>query len=298
MRRSMNVVVARPRINFLRHNKSVKRGVGPMTGMMKTLLAAAVISAGISQVAVADEKPELKLSYNLGITSDYVFRGFSQTAERPTGQAGVDVSYGIFYAGIWGSGLDFGQDGGKNIAKAEIDFYAGIKPVWRGITFDLGVIYYSYPGARDNASVIDGELDYVELKAGMSREMWKGGTLTSTYYFSPDYTNSTGKAFTSETGFAQELPSLHGITPTISALVGYQKGDSDRYVGLVGNGKDHYWYWNAGVTLGWEKFSLDLRYWDTSIKNDNSANGFSPNFCKGTTFQCDERFVATLKFTY
>lgn len=264
----------------------------------KTMLAAGLAASAFSLPALADEKPEFKYSFNLGITSDYVFRGFSQTAEKPTGQAGLDVSYGIFYAGIWGSGLDFGKDGGKSIAKAEIDFYAGIKPVWKGITFDLGVIYYAYPGARDNATVVDGELNYVELKFGMSREIWKDGTLSSTYYYSPDYTNSTGDVFTSETGFAQVLPSWGPITPTVSALVGYQKGSDDRYVGLVGNGKDNYWYWNAGVTLGWEKFSLDLRYWDTNIKNDNSANGFSSNFCKGSTFQCDERFMATFKFTY
>ena len=265
---------------------------------LKTYMLTAAVAAGLAGAALADEKPELKLSYNVGITSDYVFSGFSQTAERPTGQAGIDVTYGIWYAGIWGSGLDFGRENGKAIGKAEIDFYAGVKPIWKGITFYLGVIYYTYPGAYDNKTVIDGELNYVELKAGASREVWKGGTLSSTYYFSPDNTNSTGKTITSETGFSQELPALHGITPTLSALVGYQKGDSDRYVALVANGRDNYWYWNAGVTLGWEKFSLDLRYWDTNIKNDNSVNGFSSNFCKGTTFQCDERFVATFKFTY
>lgn len=296
----MNLVEETRSIVFVRCNGNGNSG-GVMPKFVSTGFAAAVVLGALSLPALADEKPELKLSYNLGITTDYVFRGFSQTADRPTGQAGVDLSYGIFYAGVWGSGLDFGKDGvsQKDIAKAEVDFYAGIKPVWRGITFDLGVIYYTYPGALDNrVTALDGEANYVELKAGMSREMWKGGTLSSTYYFSPDYTNSTGKVFTSETGFAQELPAWGGITPTISALVGYQKGSSDRYIGLVGNGDNSYWYWNAGVTLGWEKFSLDLRYWDTDIKNDNAAAGFSSNFCKGGTFQCDERFVATFKFTY
>lgn len=268
----------------------------------KVQLFAALMTAALSAPAFADDKPEFKYSYNLGITSDYVFRGVSQSAEHATGQAGLDVSYGIFYAGVWGSGIDFGQDTAsfKYIAKAEIDFYAGIKPVWKGITFDLGLIYYAYPGALDNrlTSPITGEADYFELKAGASREVWKGGTLSSNYYFSPDYTNSTGKVFTSETSFSQELPAFAGITPTVSAMLGYQKGSDDRYVGLIANGDKSYLYWNAGVTLGWEKFSLDLRYWDTDLKNDNAAAGYSPNFCKAGTFQCDERFVATFKFTY
>lgn len=268
---------------------------------VKFQMAAALMTVALAAPAVADDKPEFKYSYNIGITTDYVFRGFSQTAERPTGQAGLDLSYGIFYAGIWGSGLDFGKDtvSGKNIAKAEVDFYAGIKPVWKGITFDLGLIYYAYPGALDERlTAIDGELNYLELKAGMSREIWKDGTLSSTYYFSPDNTNSTGKVFTSETSFTQVLPAWGPITPSVSALIGYQKGSDDRYIALVGNGDKSYLYWNAGVTLGWEKFSLDLRYWDTDIKNDNGAAGFSSNFCKGGTFQCDERYMATFKFTY
>ncbi len=262
---------------------------------------AAMLATSVASSALADDKREFKYSFNVGVTTDYVFRGFSQTAEKPTGQAGLDLTYGILYAGIWGSGLNYGNDivSGDNIAKAEIDFYAGIKPVWQGITFDLGVIYYAYPNAKDNhLTAIDGELDYVEAKLGWSREIWKGGTFTSTYFYSPDYTNSTGRAWTSETNFAQELPTFHGLTPTISALIGYQKGGSDRYRLLVGNGDNSYLYWNAGLTLGLEKFSLDLRYWGTNIDNSNTAAPFSTNFCKGATFQCDDRFVATVKFTY
>ena len=62
-----------------------------------------------------------------------------------------------------------------------------------------------------------------------------------------------------------------------------------------GNGDDNYLYWNAGVTLGFlEKWSLDLRYWDSNLGSNAGGSGF----CTGSTFQCDERFMATLKFTY
>ncbi len=265
---------------------------------VRSIPAALMICATLAGNASAQTADETKFSFNLGITSDYIFRGFSQTARHPTGQAGADISRGIFYAGLWASGLDFGQDAGSIIAKAEVDIYAGVKPVWQGITFDIGGIYYAYPGAKDKAAVITGELDYFELKLGASRELWKGGTWTSTLYWSPDYTNSTGKVWTSESGFAQELPALHGITPTISALYGYQKGSDGRFLTVVGNGDNKYSYWNAGLTLGWEKFSLDLRYWDTNIKSNNAAAGFADNFCGGATAQCDSRFVATFKFTY
>lgn len=166
--------------------------------------------------------------------------------------------------------------------------------MWAGVTFDLGAIYYAYPKALDKSAVVTGELDYVELKLGLVREIWKDGTLASIYFWSPDYTNSTGSVFTSELSFTQALPAHGFITPSVSALWGYQRGASDRYVSLVGNGQKDYMYWNVGVTLTADKLSFDLRYWDTNVKND----GLATDFCRGPTFQCDGRVVGTFKFAY
>jgi acyl-homoserine lactone acylase PvdQ len=93
------------------------------------------------------------------------------------------------------------------------------------------------------------------------------------------------------------------LTETDAALRFFEAGDTEtarrhvrqvaRYTeALVGNGKDNYWYWNAGVTLGFgDNFSLDFRYWDTNVSNTS-------NFCSGNVFQCDERFVGTAKVTF
>lgn len=274
------------------------------------ITAALFAGATIATPATAETR-EFKYSFNGGITSDYVFRGFSQTREKWTAQGGLDLSYGILYAGFWASGLDFGDDvtngkgtfTGKNIAYAEVDLYAGIKPVWGKATFDFGVIYYTYPGARDKTppafTFADDELNYFEFKAGVSGTVWTGGSLGGTIYFSPEYTNATGRTVTLEGTFAQELPKLGSITPTFSVLVGHQIGDTDRYRFFVGNGDDSYTYWNAGLTLAWEKLSFDIRYWDTNVKNNNSTAPFgADNFCRGAQFQCDERIVGTVKFTY
>jgi hypothetical protein len=82
-------------------------------------------------------------------------------------------------------------------------------------------------------------------------------------------------------------------------LLGYQVASgsaSDKLVyvrNVTGDDKD-YLYWNAGITFGFlEKWSIDFRYWDTDIKK---APGFGS--CSVDLFSCDERFVATLKFTY
>jgi hypothetical protein len=82
------------------------------------------------------------------------------------------------------------------------------------------------------------------------------------------------------------------FSPTFSALVGYQHSSDAAYQGAFGD--DSYVYWNAGVTFGFlEKWSIDFRYWDTNLPSDGSIGA-----CGTTLFQCDERFVATLKFTY
>lgn len=244
----------------------------------------------------APEKPRCTYSANVALTSEYVFRGYSQTAEHPAIQGGFDATCGIFYAGVWASNLDWGSNfKGQDVANIEMDWYLGIKPVAGGITWDLGVIYYTYPGSSSLPGFAGRNNNYVELKVGASREIWKGGTLGSTLFYSPDYQYETGSVWTSETVFAQALPRVGIFSPTFSALLGYQQGHTASYAGAFGNLDKSYYYWNAGLTLGFaEKWSLDFRYWDTSLSDNTGGN----NYCKGTLFQCDERFVATLKFTY
>ncbi len=94
----------------------------------------------------ADEGRKFTYSFNIGATSDYVFRGISQTDNDPTIQGGIDLGYGILYAGVVGFGHRL-RRGIGNDAQVEMDWYGGIKPTWRGATFDFGVIYYTYPGS-------------------------------------------------------------------------------------------------------------------------------------------------------
>ena len=276
----------------------VKSGLAVLAlcGLAMPALADGMAKKGSIKDAPAEEpKRDWQLTYNFSATSEYVFRGFSQSAENPAVQAGADLTYKWFYAGIWGSLIDFGKDGNFpnfDVAHTEIDYYVGIKPVVGKITFDLGVIYYTYPSARDGGAFASLELDYVELKVGASGEIWKDGTLTVTGFYSPEYTNKTGSVWTVEGTFAQNLPKIGEITPSISGTLGYQAGDSLRYNALIGNGSDDYLYWNAGVGLGFgDRFSLDFRYWDTNVSDVGG-------FCTGRVFQCDERFVATAKVTY
>ena len=97
----------------------------------------------------AAEAPEERctLSANVALATDYVFRGFSQTSEGPAMQGGFDATCGIFYAGVWASSLDWDAAFDTEWASIEMDWYVGIKPMTGRITWDLGVIYYTYPNS-------------------------------------------------------------------------------------------------------------------------------------------------------
>lgn len=240
---------------------------------MKTSLAKTVGAAGIALltftgVAAAEDR-EFSWSVTGTGTSDYIFRGLSLSDEKPVFQASIDGSYGIWYFGAWGSILN--EQSGDPV---EIDFYTGIKPTLGPVTFDFGVVYYTYFWADE-----PGDLDYVELKAGLSYEPIKNLTVKPVFWWVPDQSNAV-EQFTIEGTLAYALPQVGIFAPTVSGLVGYTEADDLSLYTVT----DGYTYWNAGLSLGVEKFTFDFRYWDTDL--DDGAGLIS-----------DERFVFTASIT-
>jgi len=262
------------------------------TNKLACALGAFALTAGIYAGPAAAEETDRKwaFSFNVGGTTDYIFRGFSQSDEQPAFQAGVDLTYGIFYVGAWGSGVDKNFVGG---ASAEIDVYAGITPSAGIFDFDLGVIYYGYP---NQSFALSGgvDVDYWEGKFGVSTDdLVKNLTLGVTAYYSPEYTFETGEVYVVEGSISYGLPSVGPFSPSISALAGYLKSQDGSNGGLVFDAAgtdDDYWYWNAGLELAIEKFTIDLRYWDTDVDQAPAV--------KAVNGLADERFVLTGTFTY
>lgn len=233
---------------------AVSRKVASLAG------AAGFALLSVTGSALADDK------FTWGVsatgTSDYVFRGISQTDNDPAIQGAIDVGYGMFYAGVWASSLDFAPD-----VNIEVDYYAGITPTWGPATFDFGVIYYDYPD--------DGTLDYYELKAGVSGEILPKLSAGATFYWTPDIAGEEWYVY--EGTLSYELPKTWVFTPTISGGVGYTDYE-------VSDNLD-YTYWNAGLGLAVENLSFDFRYWDTD---------YSQAACPTGAEMCDERFVFSL----
>ena len=268
-------------------SRKVTKLFGAAGAALLALSGAALADGYEGSVKDAPAKPEREFTYSFGLTgtSEYVFRGISQTDNDPTIQGAINVGYGIFYAGVWASGLDFESFG--NDAEIEADWYAGIKPTWGPLTFDFGVIYYSYPGATHFfIPPLGGDLNYVEYKAGVSGSPITNLTTGATVYYSDDSFASTGEVWTVEGTAAYTFHAIGPFTPTISGVLGYVEGNKDAY--LTFNGFDSYTYWNVGLALAVEKLTFDFRYWDTE-----SAENFTSTQESWTCNRdyCGERFV-------
>lgn len=184
---------------------------------------------------------------NVGLTSDYVFRGISQSNEEPTLQGGMDWSSTTtgLYAGVWGSGIDFDD------ATTEMDFYGGISKTVDNLTWDLGAIYYFYPGADDSKNY-----DFWELAAAVGYDLdFMQASISLNY--SPDYFGGSGDAWYPAVNLTAPLP--YGFTA--EAGYGYQWIDDNAAFGTP-----DYATWSLGLGYGIEGFNLALKYIDTDLK--------------------------------
>lgn len=210
---------------------------------MKIVLAAAAATVALSGAAMAQE---LKLAPNIAFTTDYVFRGVSQTQEDPAVQGGLDLTYGQFYAGVWGSNVDFGAKD----PDLEVDIYAGVKPTVGDTSFDFGVLYYGYRKDKNGAP---GANSYTELKAAVSRTFGPA-TLGAAVYYSPEWPGKGGDATYVEGNAALPLTKRF----TLSGAVGHQE--------IKNYGDYNTWNVGVGYLLG-ENLTLDVRYHDTDEHN-------------------------------
>lgn len=199
--------------------------------MKKSLLVAAValgaLFAGSSAMAAGS------LTYNIGVTSDYVFRGISQNGDGSSAVfGGLDYKKGTFYAGAWASNVDFGSAANANI---ETDFYFGVTPQVGDWSFDFGAIAYVYPDSNVDTTW--------ELKTGVSHPMGKG-TIGLVSYWGSDTLES----------------------PYYEVNASYPIASKWTVSGALGNNVlGGYTTWNAGTTYALtDSISLDLRYSEAS----------------------------------
>lgn len=147
-----------------------------------------VLALSTALPAFAQEASD-PLSFNVGVVSEYRYRGISQTRLKPALQGGIDyASPSGFYIGAWASTIKWIKDGGGD-ANVEIDVYGGYKTeVAPGLTLDVGLLQYDYPSNKLNPSTNTLEL-YGALSYGPLTAKYSHGT-TNLFGFS-DSKNSS-----------------------------------------------------------------------------------------------------------
>lgn len=228
--------------------------------LLKTALLAAAASLALAGAARAEDGGT-EVSFNVGVASDYVFRGVSQTDNGPQLFGGADLTSGIFYAGVWASNVDFGDS-----TSAEIDGYVGITPTAGPVSLDFGALYYGYVNEPSGA-----DYGYWEFKAAASIPAGPA-TLGAAVYYTPDYAGGIGDATYFEVNASHEFNDKW----TLNGALGKQTFDA---------GGD-YTTWNLGVAYAFnDNVTLDVRYHDNDL--DSTCGDI-----------CDSRVVATLKATF
>jgi len=135
--------------------------------MKKTILAAAIVATFAGSYAHAeDQKPDHEVSFNAALTSEYRYRGISQSRLEPALQGGADYVHNPsgFYVGTWASTIRWIKDAGGD-GNIEWDIYGGKRgEVTKDVSYDVGVLTYIYPSNSLNPSAntteIYGQLGY------------------------------------------------------------------------------------------------------------------------------------------
>lgn len=228
-----------------------------------------------------DDASSITISGAATLTSDYRFRGVSQSDEGMAVQGGITVSHTSgFYVGAWGSNLaGWGTFGGANM---ELDLIAGFKlPVGEG-TLDTGLVWYMYPSGADTT-------DFAELYARISGAAGPV-SLTAGIAYAPQQ-EALGNAFPvgrpadpgdKEDNLYLSGDAVYGIADTpisLKAHIGYSDGNP----GLGPNGTSiaptgTYFDWLIGADIvPVSGLTLSVAYVDTDISEAEAAL-IRPNF--------------------
>ncbi len=228
-------------------------------------LLAAAVPASQAMAGSHSESSAIEVSANVTLTSDYVFRGVSQTTTLPAIQGGFDVEFGPgIYVGTWASNVDGGTYTGSSM---EWDFYFG----WAGeisdtgIGIDVGYLRYQYPGTSVNANNTD------EYHVGFSYDFGMA-SVGYTFNYSPDFYGAQDADYHS---FGVDIP----VNDNIS--VGLSYGFTDYDDNTLG---DDYEDYSISVSTSALGLDLGLAYTDTSGTPVTPDNDGRVTFSVGKSF--------------
>jgi len=254
---------------------------------MKTkLLAASLLGAlslaGTAVPAFADgeEAAASPWSATLAVTSDYRFRGISQSDEGVAVQGSIDfASESGFFAGIWASNIDF-DDAASYDSNIEVDLYAGYTlAVGESTSLAGKFVYYAYPDSDTPPGF--GDYDYYEIIGSLSHD-FGGASITGEVAYSPDFFGEVGDAIAATGTIAVPLCDKLWFFDGGLAASGHLGGQWFDDSALL-----DYTFYDLGLSASAGAFTVDVRWIGTDIEEASCTTGW-----------CDDTVVVTGSFKF
>jgi len=231
-------------------------------------LTAAALGSGVAQAQQPPASPHT-ITGNIGLFSQYIFRGLTQTNEEPALQGGMDYSHASgFYAGTWGSNVSVLRDSGAYSAggSLELDIYGGFKGAIGKSDFgyDVGLLYYWYPG---DAAPTFKEADTLEVYGALT---WKWLSAKLSYALSDDVFGVPNADGTYYLDFTATYP-VPNTKLTLIGHYGIQKFEGSTG-GVDNDSFASYEDWKLGVNYSLPKdFTVGVFYTDTSMSSTQKS---------------------------
>lgn len=225
--------------------------------MKKLILAVAVSAAFAANVSHAQEAaapaPDNQFAFNAAFSTDYRFRGISQTHGDPAISGGVDYTHNPtgLYAGVWASSIKWIDDAGGD-SDIEYDLYGGIRgEIVKDVSYDVGVLRYFYPGSglgtNPDTTEIYGSVGYGPVSVKYSHAV----------------TNAFGFDDSKNSKYIEANASFEIVDGYMLGLhVGHQKIKGDQPVDAS------YTDWKVGVTKDFPIVTVTLAVVGTDAERD------------------------------
>ena len=189
---------------------------------------------------------DYEASASIALTTDYMWRGVSQTNNDPAIQGSFDLSHKSgLYIGAWASSYEF-----ENEASMELDAYAGFSREVNlggiGLTYDIGWLHYEYTSAHKDAP------DFNEIYFGGSVSPVENLNISTYWYYGVKIDHETPGEYT-DMAIDYTLPESLGSITILGHGGYYNQKD----------GADDYWDWKAGIARDFGPFNIEVAYFDT-----------------------------------
>lgn len=259
---------------------------------MKALKHVTLATAMLASIGAAHAKdiisiPGITTTGNVTLSTDYRFRGISQTSNNPAIQGAINFNHESgLYAGVWGSNID-------GLGTAEMDVTLGYATKLNLIpnvdtTLDVGYIRYGYFGSGKVETATSGNVqpDYNEVfaKLGLANTVIKGDNLVGGVNYSNDYYNKSDDFWYLSANYTAPLADTgFGLVAGVGYNAFKNKAKMQQAIGGDGN-DDNYIDYKVGANFGVQGLTAELAWVDNNVDSSAKTHDGTVQFSLSKSF--------------